>query len=290
MLMKVNPWVPMRLGLVLLIPSTALIGIVRDIGQEKGREPSGGAAQDGSSTSYHASSGRRIPLILTSALSGFRSLASEQLQVILLYITFLAQVPNGETLVVGYMSTRFSWPIEHATFLLSMQSAFTVILYLCIFPLVSMKFPSGPSADLYLATLSLTLQILGGLFVASSALPPKLSTGTALAQSNNFSLTLAIGGLAIYTLGMGFDTFCRSHLARLVRVPTARLHSIIVVIETIGSIIATPIFSRLFSWGVSLAEKTGNSGYLGLPFLGIVSFTILTGSGVIFVLASQRRF
>lgn len=214
---------------------------------------------------------------------------------ILLLATFLSQLPTGQALVMRYMTNRFSWPIAKTNFLMSLMSGIKLILFIAILPFISriLTSPMKPTRifssfnfnlsaslkDLLLARISLMLQVLGALFLALSAFS---FTPSGSDQETSFPITLAIGGLVIYSFSLGYTAFCRALITTLVdEQHIARLHSVICVSSMIGSFITIPGVAWLYAWGISLVRKGLGNGYLGLPFYGVVLFSMTVGSGVI---------
>jgi hypothetical protein len=143
------------------------------------------------------------------------------------------------------------------------------------------------SKDLILARISLIIQIIGTFLLALSAFPSPIGDSN---QESPLPITLAIGGLVIYTLGLGFQTFCRSLITTLVdQQHVARLYTVISVIDTLGSSITAPGLAWLYSWGMRLSREGTANSYLGLPFWGAMLFTAIAGGGVMWVKISERK-
>jgi hypothetical protein len=222
-----------------------------------------------------------------------------------LLATFLIQMFTRQIIdqVLRFISKRFEWSLAQTGFLLSLRALINGILFLAILPGVSFILTSSSktaysipglrfnlstaSKDLVLARFSLIIQIMGIFLLALSAFSSPIGDSN---QESPFPLMLAIGGLIIYTLGIGFCAFCRSLISSLVNQEhIARLYTVISIIETVGTSVAGPGLAWLYSWGLKLSRKDEQNGYLGLPFWGAMVLTAVAGGGIMWVKAPERK-
>lgn len=222
-----------------------------------------------------------------------------------LLATFLIQLLSRQIidLVLRYISKRFSWSLAQTGFLLSFRALINVVLFLAILPGISYILTSSSkttysiprlrfnlstaSKDLVLARLSLIIQITGTFLLAMSSFSSPVGDSN---QESLFPLILAIGGLIVYTLGMGFSSFCRSLISTLVdQEHIARLYAVLSVIDIVGASITGPALAWLYSWGLKLSRKGERNGYLGLPFWGAMVLTAIAGGGIMGVKAPERK-
>jgi hypothetical protein len=156
--------------------------------------------------------------------------------------------------VLCYISKRFKWSLVQTGLLLSLQALINIILFLAILSGISYILTSlsrsaysilglcfhlsTTSKDLILVCISLIIQITDAFLLAVSAFPSAISDS---GQETVIPITLAIGGLVIYTLGLGFENFCRSLITTLVdQQHVVRLYAVMSVIDTLGSSITAP--------------------------------------------------
>ncbi len=225
--------------------------------------------------------------------------------IFVLVATFSIQLFSRQIidLVMRFISKRFSWSLAQTGFLLSLRALINVILFLAILPGVSYILTSSPSAaysipslrfnlstaskDLILARFSLVVQIIGVLLLALSAFSSPIGDSS---QDNILPLILAIAGIIVYTLGMGFSAFCRSIISALVdQEHIARLYAVLSIIDTVGASITGPALAWLYSWGLKLSRKNQQNGYLGLPFWGAMLLTAMAGGGIMWLKVPERK-
>jgi hypothetical protein len=223
----------------------------------------------------------------------------------ILIATFLTELFGRQIidLVMRYISKRFSWSLAQTGFLLSLRALINVILFLAILPGVSYILTSSSSTayslpgfrfnlstaskDIILARFSLVVQITGLFLLAVSAFSSPIGYAN---QESILPLILAIGGVIVYTLGMGFSAFCRSLISTLVdREHIARLYAVLSIIDTVGTSITGPALAWLYSWGLKLSRKGERNGYLGLPYWGAMVLTAIAGGGIMWVKAPERK-
>ncbi|KAL4952555.1 major facilitator superfamily domain-containing protein [Aspergillus filifer] len=163
---------------------------------------------------------KRIPLLLTAFL--------------------VYRLSRGSSwFLVQYISSRYSWTIAQANLLISFKPALTIPLYLFIIPFISKHILRGMRSsmkDLTLARASIIFLAIGTLGIGLSP-----------------SVTMVIPSLLIQTCGSGFAYLARSLITTLVkREETARLFTVIEVLQAIGNVIASLSITNVFQLGLEL--------------------------------------
>jgi len=312
-LMLHSPWIPLLAGMGILILSGPFMVFVPETLHQKpvnsSMEPVAELSDSSSGSFAPSTSSMKRSLLYkfkTNFVSTFDTLrvyASPILFVLL--ATFSLQLFNRQIidLVLRFISRRFSWSLAQTGFLLSLRALINIVLFLAILPGVSFILTSSSktaysipglrfnlstvSKDLALARFSLITQIMGTFLLALAAFSSPIGDSN---QEGLFPLVLAIGGLTVYTLGMGFSAFCRSLISTLVdQEHIARLYAVLSIIEIIGASINGPALAWLYSWGLKLSRKGERIGYLGLPFWGAMVITAISGGGIMWVKAPERK-
>ena len=159
-----------------------------------------------------------------------------------------------------YISKRYDWTLAKATFLMSFKAAVNIVLFVAILPglswyLMEKRHVNSRVKDMQLTKFSAVLMIVG---TAAMGLSP--------------SAAGMIAGLMVQTLGGGFVFLTRSLITTMVRPEqTARLYTIIELLQAFGMILAGPIIAAFFNWGLELG-----GGWIGLPFFVASFLFVLT--------------
>lgn len=180
----------------------------------------------------------------------------------LVVFTFLANRLGRQslTLLVRYASKRYGWQIKDAAYLLSFRAATNLVAVAVFLPLLSwflLKYLRMPVqwADVWIARGSIVLTTVSMLVMGFAAYP-----------------ALLVFGLLIYNMGTGYQAAMRSVAIHVVggqaSPDVGKLMSTIAIVESIGVMVAGPLLSQMFQWGMDLG-----STWLGLPFMG--SFVVL---------------
>ncbi|KAI8938149.1 hypothetical protein NX059_005815 [Plenodomus lindquistii] len=175
--------------------------------------------------------------------------------------TFLANRLGSQslTLIVRYASKRYGWEIKKAAYLLSLRAATNLVAITVFIPLANLILLrklrlSAHWADLYMARGSIILTTISFLIMGISAYP-----------------SLLVIGLLIYNLGTGFTAAMRSISIHVVGGQSSpdigKLMSTIAMAESVGAMVAGPVLSEMFQWGMDLGSE-----WIGLPFLASVVF------------------
>lgn len=183
-------------------------------------------------------------------------------QILLLLSTFLVyRLSRGSSwFLIQYISTRYNWTISQANFLIAFKPALTIPLFLIILPAVSRHLLARMpqiKKDLTLARISIICLALGTLGIGLS---PSIAT--------------LIPSLLLQTCGSAFVYLARSLITTLVhRDETARLFTIIEVLQSVGNIIASLLITGVFQIGLQLGGM-----WIGLAWM-MTSFAFM-GVGV----------
>ncbi|KAL4739265.1 major facilitator superfamily domain-containing protein [Aspergillus similis] len=274
-LMTMNPWFPLILGwsivivgafLALLLPETKNAVTPRTLEQspEMELDPLSSTNEpkvSGSSEKFSASpvgdeEDLGMPFLnRPKRRSFFASLATlsrsylspyafifRTKRVLLLLTAFLVyRLSRGSSwFLVQYISARYNWTIAQANLLISFKPALTIPLFLFIIPYVSKHVLRGMNSNMK----DLTLARASIIFLAVGTLGIGLSP----------SIAMLIPSLIVQTSGSGFAYLARSLITTLVkREETARLFTVIEVLQAVGNVIAslsiTTVFQVGLDWG-----------------------------------------
>ncbi|KAL4933327.1 putative MFS transporter [Aspergillus undulatus] len=161
--------------------------------------------------------------------------------VLLLLTAFLVyRLSRGSSwFLVQYISARYNWTISQANLLTSFKPALTIPLFLFIIPFISkhlLRDMKSNMKDLTLARASIMFLAIGTLGIGLSP-----------------SVAMLIPSLLIQTSGSGFAYLARSLITTLVeREETARLFTVIEVLQAIGNVIASLSITNVFQLGLEL--------------------------------------
>ncbi|KAK2606486.1 hypothetical protein N8I77_005229 [Diaporthe amygdali] len=152
-------------------------------------------------------------------------------------------------LILQYMSFKFGWPLSRTSYLISIQAATQIVLFLVLLPSAN-RFLLARSWQASAA--SLELSRVSVLFLGSGCL------GMAFAPTAPLFITFMI----INVFGAGYASAMRSFLTSLVpERHIALLYTTMALFEGTAVLAAAPLLGLTFSAGVELG---GNA--VGLPF------------------------
>ncbi|PWY74355.1 MFS general substrate transporter, partial [Aspergillus heteromorphus CBS 117.55] len=185
-------------------------------------------------------------------------------QIMLLLTAFLVyRLSRGSSwFLVQYISTRFKWTLAEANFLMSFKPALTIPLFLFILPAISrqlLKSMKPTQKDLRLMRISIGLLAVGTLGIGLSS-----------------SVSMLIPSLVLQTSGSGFVFLTRSLITTLVnREETARLFTIIEVLQSVGNVIASLSITTVFQIGLEIGGP-----WIGLAWMMTATAFTMRGSGI----------
>ncbi|EED19842.1 MFS transporter, putative [Talaromyces stipitatus ATCC 10500] len=156
-------------------------------------------------------------------------------QVVLLSSAFLVYKLSRGTawFLIQYVSIRYGWSLAAANMITSLKSILMVFLFVAILPLASWYLQKKRGADGRTKDMILTKGTLG------MGLSPHIA--------------IMIFFLVIQTMGAGFVYTTRSVVTTMIhRDQTARLYTLIEIIQALGMILASPIMTGFFNLGLQL--------------------------------------
>lgn len=162
--------------------------------------------------------------------------------VLLLLTAFLVyRLSRGSSwFLTQYISTRYSWTLAQANFLVSARPTVSIPLFLFGLPFLKSRVLnprlSSTEKDLWLARRSIFCLTVGTLGIGLSP-----------------TITTLIPSMIIQTSGSGFVFLCRSIITTLVeRDETARLFTAIEIIQSLGNVVASLSITTVFQIGLRL--------------------------------------
>ncbi|GCB18867.1 hypothetical protein AAWM_01752 [Aspergillus awamori] len=185
-------------------------------------------------------------------------------QIMLLLTAFLVyRLSRGSSwFLVQYISTRYKWTLAEANFLMSFKPALTIPLFLFILPAISrqlLKTMKPTQKDLQLMRISIGLLAVGTLGIGLSP-----------------SVAMLIPSLLVQTSGSGFVFLTRALITTLVnREETARLFTIIEVLQSVGNVIASLSITTVFQIGLELGGP-----WIGLAWMMTATAFTLVGVAI----------
>lgn len=156
---------------------------------------------------------------------------------------------QSTSLLLQYSSVRYGWSIAHASLYLSLRGVMTLLTFAVLMPAVSGLLTNAlcmPSMikDRRMSQASGILSVLGFTLTATATVP-----------------FIYVTGLVLLSLGSAFIVTTRSLATSLVRPDqVGRLYSAAAVVQSIGALLAGPLFAQLFDIGLQIR-------WMGLPFL-----------------------
>ncbi|KAL4875079.1 major facilitator superfamily domain-containing protein [Aspergillus karnatakaensis] len=200
---------------------------------------------------------------LTSSLTPYAFIFRSKRVLLLLTAFLVYRLSRGSSwFLTQYISARYNWTLAQANLLTSFKPALTIPLFLFILPYISSHVLAGlPSAakDLKLARGSLIFLAVGTLGIGLSP-----------------SIGFLIPSLITQTMGSGFAYLARSLITTLVhRDETARLFTVIEVLQAIGNVIASLSITTVFQVGLSLGGP-----WIGLAWMMTSTAFCLVGVAV----------
>ena len=169
-----------------------------------------------------------------------------------LYLVYMNVNALSSTILLQYVSKRYSITLGNASYFWSFEAVINIILFLTVLPaistyLVQSRGYSILTRDVLLVRLSYLILAVGLLMVG---LAPTLPTMTV--------------GLFVLNCGTGGNLMMRLLLTYFVQPnDIVKMYSIISILETGSTAISEPLTAGLFNAGLG----RGGGAWLGLPFL-----------------------
>ncbi|MCJ1304184.1 hypothetical protein MMC08_006996 [Hypocenomyce scalaris] len=256
LLMERSPWVPIWLGLGLLLLAVIVACVLPETLHMREKALASG---------HHHVSADSLSLKDDDAHSVFQrtrltarkfgkaaSFLVEDMRVFILLCCFMIGMLTQESnnVLLQYVSKRYDWTLSKATLFISIRYGLNVFLLIVLLPLAgrvlqSWLHLSAAAKDLWLSRTGIILKLFGFLVLGAAPNIPTLGIGLVLLVS-----------------GGGTMLCMRSLITSLVEPHhIARLYNAISVLDTLGYMIGGPIMAACFRWGM----KAGG-GWIGLPF------------------------
>uniref|UniRef100_A0A093VVB7 Uncharacterized protein n=1 Tax=Talaromyces marneffei PM1 TaxID=1077442 RepID=A0A093VVB7_TALMA len=187
-------------------------------------------------------------------------------QVVLLSSAFLVYKLSRGTawFLIQYVSIRYDWRLAAANMIPSLKAILMVFLFVAILPLASWYLQKkrgvdSRAKDIILTKASVMCLLVGTLGIGLS---PHVS--------------IMIFFLVIQTMGAGFVYTTRSVVTTMIqRDQTARLYTLIEIIQAFGMILASPVMTGFFNWGLHLGGFwIGLAWMVAAGLFGIVGLII----------------
>ncbi|KAK1990799.1 putative MFS transporter [Colletotrichum falcatum] len=253
-LMTNSLWHPLLLGLACTVITAILAGTIPET-LHRGED--GAIESEADDLSDDLSLRGTLRRLIEHVYKTLKFIASHR-SVLFLVLTFLVVDFSRQSLSVllQYLSTRYSIPIAKANLLLSARAFAQLVTFIAILPLLDLFVSknlglSARAKDFFLSRLSIVFTMI---CFAVLILAPSLSA--------------VVVGLAFYTLGNGFSSFARSLLSSLVEKDmVGTLFTTLSMMDTLGSLLAGPIVAKTFSWSMRL-----DGIWKGMPY--VMSFVI----------------
>ncbi|KAJ5578742.1 uncharacterized protein N7459_007706 [Penicillium hispanicum] len=179
------------------------------------------------------------------------------LMVLVLFVTMMSR--QSTNMLLQYASKRFHWSIARASLLISLRGIFAMVTYLVLMPALSWIAARyldlhGKFQDHRFSQWTGVVSVVGFTAMALAPVP-----------------VLLIGGLAILSMGSSFLVTNRS-LATALVLPdhVGTLYSAVTLSQSIGTVIAGPLFAYLFKLGMHFGDA-----WMGLPFLQAALFYVV---------------
>lgn len=185
--------------------------------------------------------------------------------VILLLTAFLVyRLSRGSSwFLTQYISTRYQWTLAEANFLVACRPIVSVPLFLFGLPWIKSRVlsprRSATDKDLWLARASIVCLTLGTLGISLSP-----------------SIMALIPSMVLQATGSGFVFLTRSIITTLVkRNETARLYTVIEIIQSVGNIVASLSITTVFQVGLHMG-----GAWIGLAWMMTSSLFAMVGLAI----------
>ena len=299
LLMKRDPWLPMKVGLVIqLIAIPIIIALPETLGVVKEDEVplSDELNEDRSHNDLSPSPDvlsidlekpSFLGLILKPFIylcHNYRFLFQDWRLLFLLFLFPIRMMTNSlDELLIQYVPKRYFWSFAQATYIWSFQYGISVITLLLLLPIFSSyllrhKSFSPASKDLLIMRLSFVAVAFGYLL---EGLAP--------------SIYILFLGALVANLGAGLGASMRALLTTYVhKDEVAKLYTALAITETIGMSLGGPLTAWLFKAGMARegsgggrgGEQGGSRTWLGLPWL-VLALSLSLGATGTWILRLQ---
>ncbi|KAJ5419500.1 uncharacterized protein N7487_003050 [Penicillium crustosum] len=184
------------------------------------------------------------------------------IMVIVAFVTVIGR--QSTNLLLQYVSKKFDWSIARSSLLISLRGIFSLLTYSILMPGLSglaIRYLNlhGKYRDHVMSKWSGILSIIGFAAIFLAPTP-----------------AILVGGQIILSIGSSFLVTTRS-LATALVLPdhVGTLYSVIAIAQSVGVLVAGPLFANLFRLGMHL----GNA-WMGLPFLQASLFFVVAVAAI----------
>jgi MFS family permease len=275
-LMAKSPWIPLIIGLSMIVLGPALIVFIPETLHMRPRANESAsltpdAASERSVSSKNDDKPSFFAVVISKVMDSLKQIYGSpsvlhSLPILLLLVSFVMQPFTNQSvdLSVRYVSNRFNWKLREAGFLLSLRAFVNFVLLLVLLPGLSHYLTkylhfSSTRKDLFLARISVVVLVIGALLIAISP-----------------TIILTIIGMVIFSLGTGTVALTRSLITSLVdQEHVGRLYAAIGLVETCGNLAAGPTLAALYTLGLQLQGP-----WIGLPFLALAVICFVGAIGI----------
>ena len=280
-LMSFDPWVPLLIGFAvcfggvffaMALPETIHLSSsagdrVVELSRlsDEGKEGGHDYASDTEDTRGPIFKASKRPMSTLRAYITPYAFILQNRQILLLLTAFVVyRLSRGSSwFLVQYISTRYNWTIAQANLLNSLKPLLTILVFLLLLPYLSRTLRarrwSSTRTDLLLARASIIALVVGTAGIGLSG-----------------RIALLIPSLMAQSCGMGFVYLTRSLISTFVPDhQTARLFTVIEILQALGSVIASLVITNVFRVGVEMG-----GGWIGLAWYVTSALFALVGAAV----------
>ncbi|CAK7224204.1 hypothetical protein SEUCBS140593_005492 [Sporothrix eucalyptigena] len=273
-LMQIDVWLPIYIGLALLLPILPLCYFIPETlpsghGDTPSRDGDGdipNQAEDAQDDIAPEQPQQR-KTVSSAVKDALASLANSTAfffdpanrHIALLLVTFLTTTvgKHSQDILLQYVRNRYGWSWAQTGYLVSLRAFINLLLLLIILPFATYALvrwerllPTSAHTplqrDLWVAQGSCAILILGSVLIGLSPNAPAM-----------------IAGVVLYSLGTGYNIVLRSLLAALVQPEhLGTLFNTAGILDSVGAVVAGPLLAAALSEGIHL-----KGFWIGLPFL-----------------------
>ncbi|KAL1967454.1 hypothetical protein VTN77DRAFT_3239 [Rasamsonia byssochlamydoides] len=278
MMMSTDPWLPYLAGLSIILifsPFLFLVPETIEEAREKTQKTLAAEAHDLLEELEPPSKGSLFATVCSGVQAFLQSthFMWRNVNVVLtLLVLFVANLSKQSTnLLLQYASAKYQWSIARARFLISLRGSVSVATVLLLVPVISsllIRYLHLDAArkDLYIAQASAAFAIAGYFVIFVAQTPPVLILGVVL-----MSLGIPFG---MSLLSVATSLVLSDHIATL--------YSTVLVMNSVGMVVAGPIFASVYGFGLRLGLS-----WSGLPF-GLASLIFVFASVAISCVRTGR--
>ncbi|KAJ5544759.1 MFS transporter [Penicillium sp. DV-2018c] len=244
-LMTLNPWIPLLFGCGTVTMGLACaFSLPETMGRVKASEPAETARSCSDEplvfckAPWDSESAYLVPRKIARLISPYLFIFNRHLLLLLFSFATAQLAHSSSSFLTQYISTRFSWALARSNLLTALYIAITIPVFLFLLPFLSRVFDFLPQIkrDLQVARFSDFALTLGSFGIGLSP-----------------SIILLIPSICLHAIGAGFVPATRSVITALVKQEeTARLYSVIEILQMVGGTLGSLCFTKTFSAGLRM--------------------------------------